>query len=71
MEFLIYIGGVFVVIGLIGLGYCIKIAVEIKREGSDAEDAAGRLRKLVVWNMGSMGLASMGLAMLVIGFILK
>lgn len=70
MEFLIYIGGVFVVIGLVGLGYCIKIAVGIKREGPDAEDAQGRLRKLVAWNLGAMGMSSMGLAMLVIGFIL-
>lgn len=70
MEFLIYIGGVFVVAGLIGLGYCIKIAITIKREATDAADTNARLRRLVAWNMGAMGLASMGLAMLVIGFIL-
>lgn len=70
MDFLIYIGGAFTLIGLIGLGYCIKMAVAIKREGGDAADATKRLRSLVAWNLGAMGVSSIGLAMIVIGLIL-
>lgn len=70
MDFLIYIGGVFTLVGLIGLGYCIKMAVAIKREGGDAADATKRLRALVAWNLGAMGMSSIGLAMIVIGLIL-
>jgi len=70
MDFLIYIGGAFTLAGLIGLGYCIKMAVAIKREGSEAEDATKRLRALVAWNLGAMGLSSIGLAMIVVGLIL-
>ena len=70
MDFLIYIGGAFTLTGLIGLGYCIKMAVAIKREGSEAKDASKRLRTLVAWNMGAMGMSSIGLAMIVIGLIL-
>ena len=70
MDFLIYIGGAFTVVGLIGLGYCIKMAVAIKRDGGDAGDAAKRLRALVAWNLGAMGVSSIGLAMIVVGLIL-
>lgn len=70
MEFLVYIGGTFTLIGLIGLGYCIKMAMAVKREGSDAKDATKRLRSLVAWNLGAMGMSSIGLAMIVIGLIL-
>lgn len=70
MDFLIYIGGAFTLAGLIGLGYCIKMAAAIKREGNEAQDATKRLRKLVAWNLGAMGMSSIGLAMVVIGLIL-
>lgn len=70
MDFLIYIGGAFTLIGLIGLGYCVKMAMAIKREGGDATDATKRLRSLVAWNLGAMGVSSIGLAMIVIGLIL-
>lgn len=70
MDFLIYIGGAFTLVGLIGLGYCIKMAVAIKREGGDAVDATKRLRALVAWNLGAMGMSSIGLAMIVVGLIL-
>ena len=70
MDFLIYIGGAFTLIGLIGLGYCIKMAVAIKREASEAQDATKRLRSLVAWNLGAMGISSIGLAMIVVGLIL-
>lgn len=70
MDYLIYIGGAFTVIGLIGLGYCIKMAVAIKREGGSAEDTAKRLRTLVAWNLAAMGTSSIGLAMIVVGLIL-
>ena len=70
MDFLIYIGGTFTLVGLIGLGYCIKMAMAIKREGGDAADATKRLRALVAWNLGAMGMSSIGLAMIVVGLIL-
>lgn len=70
MDFLIYIGGAFTVIGLIGLGYCIKTAFAIKRSGDAGEDTAKRLRGLVAWNLGAMGMSSIGLAMIVVGLIL-
>ncbi len=70
MDFLIYIGGAFTLTGLVGLGYCIKMAVAIKREGGEAKDANKRLRALVAWNLGAMGMSSIGLAMIVMGLIL-
>ena len=70
MDFLIYIGGVFTAVGLIGLGYCIKMAFTIKREGGEKDEVSKRLRTLVAWNMGAMGMSSIGLAMIVVGLIL-
>lgn len=70
MEFLIYIGGVFVALGLGGIGYCVVAAVKIKREKSDPKDETVKLQRLVAWNMGSLGMSAMGLSMIVIGMLL-
>lgn len=70
MDYLIYIGALITILGLLGLGYSIKVAFGIKREGAAGENVAARLRKLVAINMGAMAFATIGLAMVAVGVIL-
>ena len=70
MEYLIYGGGVLSVLGLIGLGHSVRLALGIKREGDEAKNTEARLQALVAWNMGSLGLAAVGLSMVIIGMLL-
>lgn len=69
MEILIYIGAVLAVLGLLGLGYCMKSALNIRKE-PDEEIAATRLQGLVAWNLGAIALSALGLCMIVVGIAL-
>ncbi len=63
-----YIGIVLTVIGLIGLGLCIRKAIAIKRSGED-EGSRAALNMLVAMNMASVGTAFFGLALVVVGLL--
>jgi len=68
-QILIWSGTALAVLGLIGLAYCIIRVLSIRRE-ADAEAATIKMRKMVVVNMTSVGIASIGLMTVVVGIIL-
>lgn len=70
MEILIYIGTATALLGLLGLGYCIWLAVSAKRAGLSDDEMKTRLQKIVALNMAAMGVSAMGLMMVVIGVML-
>ncbi len=70
MDILVYIGSAMAVLGLGGLGYCIKLAADIKREGSEAADFKARMQRLGAINMASLGVAALGLMTVIIGMVL-
>lgn len=69
MTWLIILGTLITVAGLVGLGICIKRASAIRRAG-DADQARAQMHSLVALNMASVGTAGFGLALVVIGLIL-
>lgn len=69
MSFLIYLGAALAAIGIIGIGYCVKTAMSIRKE-PDEEIAKARLQGLVAWNLGALSLSSLGLIMVIMGMIL-
>ncbi len=69
MEILVALGAIMVAVGLGGLGYCIAVGYAIKRDKPDADTVRKRLNQLIAVNFGSVALAGMGLAMLVIGLV--
>lgn len=69
MEFLIYIGAIFAGVGILTIGYCMKMALSIRKE-ADEDAAQKRLQGLVVWNLGALSLSAFGLIMVVIGMVL-
>ncbi|MEL6679661.1 MAG: hypothetical protein AAFQ51_13230 [Pseudomonadota bacterium] len=71
MTIMIYVGAALVVLGLVGIGYCLREAARLKKLAQeDPEAVRSRLHGLVAVNMGAVGLAFMGLALVVVGLIL-
>lgn len=70
MTILIILGAVTTVLGLAGLGYCIREAARIRSGAVPADQAATKLRGLVAVNMAAVFVAFMGLAMVVVGVML-
>ncbi|MEM8871287.1 MAG: hypothetical protein AAGB10_14325 [Pseudomonadota bacterium] len=69
MTWLIILGTIVTLLGLVGLGVCIRKAASLRGTG-DADKVRSQLHGLVALNMGSVGLAGLGLAMVVMGVIL-
>jgi hypothetical protein len=70
MTILIIAGAALVAAGLFGLGWCIRAGYVIRREKPDPAEIRARLTRLLAINLGSVGLAALGLAMLVAGLML-
>jgi len=70
VEILIYIGSVVAFLGLLGLGYCIWLAISAKRAGLPDQEMKARLQRIVALNMAALGLSALGLMMVVIGIAL-
>jgi hypothetical protein len=70
MIFLAILGGFMAVLGLFGLGYCIREGYRIKAQGGAPAEIHARLQRLVAVNLGSVGLAALGLGLVVAGLTL-
>ena len=70
MTALVILGAVLAVAGLGGLGYCIRAGFAIRRDKPAPEVARAQLQRLVAVNLGSVALATLGLALLVAGVML-
>jgi hypothetical protein len=70
MIILAYLGGLLVVLGLLGLAHCIREGFRIKARGGEPSEIHARLQRLVAVNLGSVGLAALGLGLVVAGLTL-
>lgn len=70
MGWLVLIGSILAVIGLLLLGYCIYEALAAKRSGLDDDAMRARLQKIVAINMGALLLSVLGLMCVVLGVFL-
>lgn len=71
MDWVIGIGAVLSLAGLVGVIGCIVGALKARRAGLDDETMRARLQKIVLWNMGALGLSMLGLMIVVVGIVLK
>lgn len=67
MEFLVIIGAIISIVGLVGLLVCILKAAKAKREGGTVEEMNAKLEPLIPLNLGSLFLSIVGLICVVIG----
>ena len=71
MQAVIWGGAVLTLIGVAGLAWCIRLSLNVRNAGQDAEAARAALQKVLAWNMAALGLAAIGLMMVVLGIILR
>ncbi|NNU80994.1 hypothetical protein HMH01_11155 [Halovulum dunhuangense] len=69
MTWLVILGTLTTLIGLIGLAHCIRTANALRKE-PDRDAVRRKLNGLVALNMASVGVAGLGLAFVVVGLIL-
>jgi hypothetical protein len=70
MTPVVILGMLMVGAGLVGLAYCVREGLTIRREKPDPNDARQKLHRLVAVNLGSVALAAFGLGVVVVGFAL-
>ena len=70
MTWLVIIGTVLAVAGLVALGYCIYAALSAKRAGLPDPELRARLQKIVGINMGALLVSVLGLMSVVMGVFL-
>lgn len=70
MQALIWIGAGLTLVGLAGLGYCIRRALKARQSGMDDEAMRAELQRVVTLNMAALGVSALGLAAVVAGILL-
>ena len=70
MTIMIWAGAALAMIGVVGLIWCILLALRAKREGLTGPAMQARLQRVVAWNMGALAISGLGLMLVVIGVIL-
>ncbi|MBC7739743.1 MAG: hypothetical protein H7245_21610 [Candidatus Saccharibacteria bacterium] len=70
MQYLIWGGAAVTVASLIMLGWCVVLAVRIRGAALDEKAKQAGLQRVLVWNMGAMAVAGIGLMAVVVGVIL-
>lgn len=71
MEALIWIGAALTLIGLLGLIWCIVIAMRARKEGLDDDAMKARLQKVVALNLGALAVSAIGLMTVIMGVFLS
>jgi hypothetical protein len=71
MEYLIWGGAALSMLGVIGLIWCILLALQAKRSGLPDDQMKARLQKVVALNLGALAISAIGLMAVVIGIILS
>ncbi|HBQ36875.1 MAG TPA: hypothetical protein DD729_08600 [Rhodobacteraceae bacterium] len=70
MEYLIWAGSGLSLIGVIGIFYCIALAIKAKRANLAEDEMGARLQRVVVLNMIALFISMVGLMMVVTGIFL-
>lgn len=70
MEYLIWAGAIVSLIGMVGIFYCIFLALKAKRANLPESEMSARLQRVVVLNMAALLFSMVGLMMVVAGIIL-
>ncbi|MFT6605222.1 MAG: hypothetical protein ACJA2X_000398 [Halocynthiibacter sp.] len=70
MDYLIFAGVALSVLGIIGIIWCIFLALKARREGGTDDEIRSKLQRLVALNLGALLISAFGLMLVVMGVIL-
>lgn len=71
MELLIWAGAGLTLVGLLGLIWCIILAMRARKSGLPDDQVKAQLQTVVAWNLGALALSGLGLMAVVVGVILS
>ena len=71
MTAVVWIGAAVTLIGVAGLAWCVWLALVAKNTAQGPEASRAALQKVLVWNLAALGLAFIGLMVVVVGIILR
>ena len=67
---MIWGGAALSMIGILGLLWCIVLAVRAKRSGLPDEQVKAQLQQVVALNLGALAVSALGLMLVIAGIIL-
>ena len=70
MQGMIWAGAGVTLLGVVGLGWSIRLAAQVRQSSGDPEGARAALTRVLYWNMAALGIAALGLMVVVVGIIL-
>jgi hypothetical protein len=70
MEFLVWIGAGLTLLGLLGLVWCIVLAIRARRSGLSEDEMRARLQRVVALNLGALAVSALGLMAVIVGIFL-
>lgn len=71
MGYLIFIGALVTLLGLMGLVWCILKVQKARKQSTDDAALKAALQKVVALNLGALFLSAIGLMMVVVGIQLS
>lgn len=70
MESLVWIGSAVALAGVAGLLWCVALVLRARRAGLPDAELRARLQRVVVLNLGALGVSALGLMLVVLGIML-
>ena len=70
-TYMVYAGAVLAVLGLIGLGYSVRMALKLKKDAPEGQEAKDRMQLLVAVNTAGLGTSFIGLALVAVGVLVS
>lgn len=70
MDWLIWIGAGITLLGVVGLVWCIVLAMRAKKAGLPDAEMRSALQRVVVLNLGALAVSGIGLMCVVFGVML-
>ncbi|NOR61238.1 MAG: hypothetical protein GQ535_01940 [Rhodobacteraceae bacterium] len=70
-TYMVYAGAVLAVLGLLGLGYSVRMALKLKKDAPEGQEAKDRMQLLVAVNTAGLGTGFIGLALVAVGVLVS
>lgn len=70
MDYVIWGGAALSMIGILGLLWCVVLAVRAKRSGLPDDQIKAQLQQVVALNLGALAISALGLMLVIAGVIL-
>ncbi len=71
MGILIWVGATLTLAGIAGLVWCIVLAMRLRKAGLPDDALRARLQRVVMLNLGALGVSALGLMAVVMGIALS